>query len=96
MAEINWLAPSEELRKRINLVWLLTTQGPTCSWNVWAGTARDIGVLDLGLGLEAGPEPEPEAGYSTASRRGSLARTRNAMLLFRQRNRRPASDPGDI
>jgi len=30
-------------------------------------------VPDLGLGLEAGPEPEPEAGYSTASRRGSLA-----------------------
>ena len=62
-------------------------------WEVWAGRARDIGVLDLGLGLEAGPEPKPEAGYSTASRRGSLARTRNAMLLFRQRNRRPAGDP---
>jgi len=30
---------------------------------------------------EAGPEPEPEAGYSTASRRGS-SRTRNAMLLL--------------
>jgi len=30
-------------------------------------------VLDLGLGLDAGLEPEPEAGYSTASRRGSLA-----------------------
>ena len=44
-----------------------------CSWEVWAGRARDIGVPDLGLGLEAGPEPEPEAGYSTASRRGSLA-----------------------
>ena len=85
MAEINWLAPSEELRKRINLVWLLTTQGPMCSWEVWAGRARDISVLDLGLGLEAGSEPEPEARYSTstASRRGSLARTRNAMLLFR-------------
>jgi len=53
-------------------------------------------VLDLSLGLKAGPEPEPEAGYSTASRRGSLARTRNAMLLFRQRARRPASDPGHI
>jgi len=51
-------------------------------WKVWAGRARDIGVLDLGLGLEAGPEPEPEAGYGTASRRGSLARTRYAMLLF--------------
>ena len=65
-------------------------------WEVWAGRARDIGVLELGLGLEAGLEPEPEAGYSTASRRGSLARTRNAMLLFRQRNRRPAGDPGGI
>ena len=53
-------------------------------------------MLDLGLGLEAGLEPEPEAGYSTASRRGSLARTRNAMPLFRQRNRRPAGDPGGI
>jgi len=42
-------------------------------WEVWAGRARDIGVLGLGLGLEAGLEPEPEAGYSTASRRGSLA-----------------------
>ena len=30
-------------------------------------------MLDLGLGLDAGLEPEPEAGYSTASRRGSLA-----------------------
>jgi len=28
---------------------------------------------NLGLGVEAGPEAEPEAGYSTASRRGSLA-----------------------
>ena len=53
-------------------------------------------MLDLGLGLEAGHEPEPEAGYSTASRRVSLARTRNAMLLYRQRARRPASDPGGI
>ena len=65
-------------------------------WEVWAGTARDIGVLDLELGLEAGPEPEPEAVYSTALRRGSLAGTRNAMLLFRQLNRRPAGDPGGI
>ena len=86
MVEINWLASSEDPRKQINLVWLLTTQGSTCSWEVWAGRARDIGVLDLELGLEAGPKPEPEAGYSTALRRGSLARTRNAMLLFRQRN----------
>jgi len=53
-------------------------------------------VLDLELGLEAGPEPEPEAAYSTAWRRGYLARMRNAMLLFRQRARRPAIDPGDI
>ena len=65
-------------------------------WEVWAGRARDIGVLDLELGLEAGPEPEPEAVYSTALKRGSLARTRNAMLLFRQLNRRPAGDPGGI
>ena len=42
-------------------------------WEVWAGGARDIGVLVLELGLEAGPEPEPEAGYSTASTQGSLA-----------------------
>ena len=96
MAEINCLAPSEDPRKQINSMWLLTTQGPTCSWKVWAGTARDIGVFDLGLGLEAGPEAESEAGYSNTSRRGSLARTRNAMLLFRQRARRPASDLGDI
>ena len=39
--------------------------------------ARDIGVLDLELGLEAGCEPQPEAGYSTASMRGSL--TESAM-----------------
>ena len=96
MAEINGLAPSEDPRKHINLMRLLTSQGPRCSWEVWAGRARNVGVLDLGLGLEAGPEPEPEAGYSTASRRGSLARTRNVMLFFRQRARRPASDPGDI
>ena len=51
-------------------------------------------MLVLELGLEAGPEPEPEAGYSTASRRGSLARTPNAMPLFRQRNKRLAGDPG--
>ena len=61
MAEINWLALSEVPRKQINSMWLLTTQGPTCSWEVWAGRARDIGVLDLELGLEAGPEAEPEA-----------------------------------
>ena len=77
MAEISWFAPSEDLRKQINLVYLPTTQGPTCSWKVWARRARDIGVLDVGLGLEAapeaGPEPQPEVGYSTASRRGSLA-----------------------
>jgi len=42
-------------------------------WEVWAKRARDIGVLDLELGLEAGLEPEPEAGYSSASRLGSLA-----------------------
>jgi len=85
VTEINGLAPSEDPRKQINSMWLPTTQGSTCLWEVWAGRARDIGVLDLGLGLEAGPEQEPEAGYSTASWRGSLARTRNVMLLFRQR-----------
>ena len=42
-------------------------------WEVRAGRARDIGVLDLELGLEARLEPEPEAGYGAASRRGSLA-----------------------
>jgi len=73
VTEINGLAPSEDPRKQINLVYLLTTHGPTCSWEVWTERARDIGVPDLGLGLEAGPEAEPEAGYSTASRRGSLA-----------------------
>jgi len=83
VAEINGFAPSEDRRKQINLVYLLITQGSTCWWEVWAGRARDIGVLDLGLGLEAGLEPEPEAGYSTASRRGSLARTSDAMRLFR-------------
>ena len=96
MTEINGLAPSEDPHKQINSVWLLTTEGPTCSWEVWAERARDIGVPDLGLGLEAGPEPEPEAGYSSPSRRGSLARTRDAMLLFRQRNSRPGDDPGGI
>jgi len=50
-------------------LWEVTSDFP----EVWAGRARDIGVLDLGLGLEAGLQPEPEAGYSTASRRGSLA-----------------------
>jgi len=30
-------------------------------------------MLDLELGLEAGLEPEPKAGYSAASRQGSLA-----------------------
>ena len=33
---------------------------------------------------------------STDSRPGSLARTRDAMFLFRQQIRRPSSDPGDI
>ena len=42
-----------------------------------ARSACDVSVHD------AEPEAEPEAGYSTASRRGSLVRTRNAMLLFR-------------
>ena len=42
-------------------------------WEVRAGIARDIGVLDLGLGLEAGPGSEPEAGYSAASRQDFLA-----------------------
>jgi len=80
VAEINGSALSEDSREHINLVWLLTTQGPTCSWEVWAGRARDISVPDLGLGLEAGPEPEPEAGNSTSSRRGSLAE--RAMLFL--------------
>ena len=46
--------------------------------------------------MEAGlePEPEPEAGNSTASRRGSLAE--RAMRLFRQRNWRLGSNPRDI
>jgi len=86
VTEINGLAPSEDpQKKQINLMWLLTTEGSTCSWEVWAERARDIGVPDLGLGLEAGPEPEPEAGYSSPSRRGSLSRTRDAMLLFRHK-----------
>jgi len=96
VAEINGSALSEDSRKHINSIWLLTTQGPTCSWEVWTGRARDISVPDVGLGLEAGPEAESEAGYSTASRRGSLARTRDAMLLFRQRNRRTGDDSGGI
>ena len=87
MAGINWLALSEDPRKQINLVQLLTTQGPTCLWEVWAGRARDIGVLDLGLGLEAGLEPKPEAGYSIASRRGSLAEYASPRLW----NQLPAS-----
>jgi len=62
VAEINGFAPSEDRRKQINLVYLLTTQGSTCLWEFWAERAHDIGVLDLGLGLEAGLEPEPEAG----------------------------------
>ena len=74
MAEISWLALSEDPRKQTDKFGvLLTSQGSTCLWEVWAGRARDIGVLDLGLGLEAGPEPEPEAGYSTASRQDFLA-----------------------
>jgi len=81
VTETNGSAPSEDSHKQINSMWLPTTQGSTCSWEVWAGRARDIGVLDLGLGLEAGLEPEPEAGYSTSPRRGSLTRTRDAMLL---------------
>jgi len=92
VAEINGSALSEDSRIQINSMWLLTTQGPTCSQEVWARRARDSGVLDVGLGLEAGPEPE--AGYSTASRRGCPSRTRDAMLLFRQGNRRPGSDSG--
>ena len=73
MAEINGSALSEDSRKYINSMWLLTTQGLTCSREVWARRVRDIGVPDLGLGLEAGLEAEPEAEYRTASRRGSLA-----------------------
>jgi len=82
VAEINWLALSGDPRKQIHLVWLLTAQRPTCLWEVWAAGARDIGVLVLELGLEAGPEPEPETGYSAASRQGSLAEraTRRAFL----------------
>jgi len=34
VAEINWLALSEVPRKQINSMWLLTTQGPTCLWEV--------------------------------------------------------------
>ena len=59
MAEINGSALSEDSRKYINPMWLLTTQGLTCSREVWARRARDTGVPDLGLGLEAGPEAEP-------------------------------------
>ena len=40
---------------------------------VRAGRARDVGVLGLELGLEAGPEPEPVSGYSAASRQDFLA-----------------------
>ena len=46
--------------------------------------------------LRQGTQAEPEAGYSTASRRGFLARTCDAMLLFRQRARRPGSGPGGM
>ena len=58
--------------------------------------ARVTSVYLMRTGPEAEPEADREAGYSTASRRGSVARTRNAMLLFRQRNKRLAGDPGDI
>ena len=51
MAEINGSALSEDSRIQINSMWLLTTQGPTCSQEVWARRARDSGVLDVGLGL---------------------------------------------
>ena len=60
-------------------------------WEVWAGRARDIGVLDLGLGLEAGSEPEPEAGYSTASRRDSQPeRAMRCSFLGNELGDRPA------
>jgi len=65
------------------------------SWEVRARSAGDVSVPDAGTGPEAEPEAEPEAGYSTASRRGSLARTRDVML-FRQWARRPGSDAGGI
>ena len=51
---------------------------------------------DLELGLEAGPEPEPEAGNSTASRRGSLAEHASRCSFFRQWNRQTGGDPGGI
>jgi len=58
--------------------------------------ARVTSVYLMRTGPEAEPEADREAGYSTASRRGSVARTRDAMLLFRQWDRRQGSDPGGI
>ena len=82
--EINFgFAPTEDSRKHINSLWVGQTW-PTevmRSWEVWARSAGDVSVADAGTGPEAEPEAEPEAGYSTASRRGSLSRTRDAMLF---------------
>ena len=73
MAEINWLALSEDPRKQTDKFGVVVDIPRMCLWEVRAGRARDIGVLGLELGLEAGPEPEPEAGYSAASRQDFLA-----------------------
>ena len=68
----NWFEPSDNSRKHICSAWV-----PTAHWrHALKGSLGKKRAWRQCTWSRTGPEAEPEAEYSTAPRRGSLARTR--------------------
>jgi len=91
LADINGVAPSEDSRKYINSRWVAGCRQPTDvmrSREAWARSACDVSVPGVGLGHH----PHNDRHKICGPLRGVVPSF--VVLLFRQRSRRPADDPG--